>query len=359
VHRFAFIVHPLSPKQAARRYPIARFLPDGVIERLMRSMRPQIVGEAKRIVAADGSEASGVFVGVPLTPRMMTGGLPVEDCYRTIVAGARLAASEGAGIVGLGAFTSVVGDGGVTVAGRSPIAVTTGNSYTVASAIEGTLEALRSVGGRPDESVLAVVGATGSIGRTCATVLAPKFRRTLLVGRDQERTQSVADSIQGAVATVDFARLTEADCIVTVTSSGDVIQPDALMPGAVVCDVARPRDVSVAVARARKDVLVVEGGVVEVPGRPDLGFDFGFPPGTAYACMAETMMLALAGRYESFTLGKDVSVGQVEETQALAARLGFRLAGLRSFERAVDESTLAAVRRVREQTAGRPARQPA
>ena len=99
------------------------------------------------------------------------------------------------------------------------------------------------------------------------------------------------------------AGLKDADIIITVTSAVDaVILPEHIKPGAVVCDVARPRDVSVRVAKERDDVLVIEGGVVQVPGEMRLpkpgqarqrSSTFGFPPGTAYACMSETMMLAL------------------------------------------------------------------
>ena len=146
--------------------------------------------------------------------------------------------------------------------------------------------------------------------------------------------------------------LRDADLILTVTSATDaVIQPEDLKPGCVVCDVARPRDVSVRVAKERDDVLVIEGGVVAVPGpNADFHFTFGFPPQTAYACMSETMMLALDGRYESFTLGKDVTVAQAEETSRLAAKHGFKLAGYRSFEKSVTEETIA---RVRERAAAK------
>jgi predicted amino acid dehydrogenase len=128
-----------------------------------------------------------------------------------------------------------------------------------------------------------------------------------------------------------------------------VILPEHLKSGAVVCDVARPRDVSVRVAKERKDVLVIEGGVVAVPGDVDFRFDFGFPAKTAYACMSETMMLALeaaeTGVYESFTLGKTVSAMQAETTQQWAHKHGFRLAGFRSFETDVKDETIAAVRK--------------
>ncbi len=101
---------------------------------------------------------------------------------------------------------------------------------------------------------------------------------------------------------------------------------------------ARPRDVSKEVAQARPDVLVIEGGVVQVPGQVDFGFDFGFPPGMSFACMAEAMILALEGRHDNFTLGRDLRVEQIDEIMKLAKKHGFRLAGLRSFDRALQES---------------------
>jgi predicted amino acid dehydrogenase len=123
-----------------------------------------------------------------------------------------------------------------------------------------------------------------------------------------------------------------------------VIEPRHLKPGAVVCDVARPRDVSKLVAAERNDVLVIEGGMIEVPGPVDFHFDFGFPLRRSYACMAETMVLALEGRYEDYTIGKDISVQQVREIQAMAVKHGFRLSGFRSFEAEVSAETIAAVR---------------
>jgi hypothetical protein len=60
--------------------------------------------------------------------------------------------------------------------------------------------------------------------------------------------------------------------------------------------------------------------------------------------MAETMVLALEGRYEDYTIGKDISVQQVREIQAMAVKHGFRLSGFRSFEAEVSAETIAAVR---------------
>ena len=146
-------------------------------------------------------------------------------------------------------------------------------------------------------------------------------------------------------ASTDISAIYAADLILAVTSAVHaVIEPKHLKPGAVVCDVARPRDVSRRVAAERDDVLVIEGGMVEVPGEPDFHFDFGFPPRKAYACMAETMALALEGRYEDYTIGKDIHVSQAHEIDGIAERHGFRLSGFRTFEQPVSDEQIAAVR---------------
>jgi predicted amino acid dehydrogenase len=237
----------------------------------------------------------------------------------------------GARLLGLGAYTSVVG-------------------LTVAMALRAVREGGRRLGIVPERACAAVVGASGTIGAACAELLAREVRQLILIGRRPDALAAVAGRARAAGhATVELATelsaLRQAQLVVTVTSALDqVIAPEHLRTGAVVCDVARPRDVSRRVVEQRPDVLVIEGGMVAVPGQVDFGFDFGFPPGMAYACMAETIALALDQRYEPFTLGKQIRTAQVEEIDRLAERHGFRLGGLRSFERAVTDEQIDRVR---------------
>lgn len=350
MHRFAFIIHPLDARDVARKYPFVKWLPETAVHFLMERKSPTKVSEIVGVRSKTGAETAGWFIGCPLTTKQMQT-LPLEMVYDRILQCGHIAEELGAAIVGLGAFTSVVGDSGITIARGLRIAVTTGNSYTVATALEGTERAAAMMEIDLRAATIAVVGATGSIGRTCALALGPKAAVVNLVGRSEERLalvrEQVAEVSPGRVmATTDVkAGLIDADVIVSVTSAGmPIIQPDHLKPGAVVCDVARPRDVSRRVVETRNDVLVIEGGVVHVPGSVNFNFDFGFPDRTAYACMSETMLLALEGRIESFTLGKDVSVEQVDTMKQLAHKHGFELAGFRSFERAVTEEHIATVR---------------
>lgn len=351
MEKFAFVMHPLDAKRdISRKYPFVKILPESWIEFGLRHKSPMDISHITGVKSIAGPEAEGWFVGCPLTPKLLSE-LPLDEVYKKIIDTVKIAEDYGAKIVGLGAHTSVVGDGGVTIAKNSKIAVTTGNSFTVATGVEGAIRASEMMGIDPSTANAAVVGAAGSIGWTCAQVLAKTCSSITLVDLSQERIDDLAGQLNTTASvrtSTDIeSGIRDADIVVTVSSAVDeIIKPSFIKRGAVVCDIARPRDVAVSVAKERDDVLVIDGGVVEVPGENlDFGFDFGFPARTAYACMSETMMLALEGKYECFTLGKTVSFEQVEETNRLAKKHGFKLAGFRSFEKAVTQEQIDLIRR--------------
>ncbi|MGD0154120.1 MAG: shikimate dehydrogenase [Thermacetogeniaceae bacterium] len=351
--KFAFIIHPLDLEYVTSRFRLFKLLPGALTEGIMRNVPVYKASEITG-VRSPYAETEGWFIVCPLTSHQMLS-LPVDYVTRRIIEAGRLAERLGAEIVGLGAMTSVVGDAGITIANNLNIAVTSGNSYTVATALDGACRAAEFMGIKLSQAEVTVVGATGSIGSVCARMLAPEVGSMTLVAKERHRLERVAHQIltdTGVVPrlTMDIREaLRNADVVITVTSAVDsVIEPSYLKTGAVVCDVARPRDVSYQVAQMRPDVLVIEGGVVDVPGDVEFNFNFGFPPKTAYACMAETMILSLENRAESFSLGRDLSVNQVREISALGRKHGFKLAGFRSFERALTSSDLEKVRSAAE-----------
>lgn len=349
---FAFIIHPIQIRRdVARKYPLlGKLLSEGQINFFSRFFPPVYLGAVQGVRSAStGEELRGWLIACPYTPPTMMR-LPVETVYRKIVQCGQMAQELGANILGLGAYTSVVGDAGRTIAQRLEIPVTTGDSYTVIIACDAIREAARVMEIPLRQATIAVVGATGAIGATCAELLAGESARLMLVGRRMDALEALRERCSGRGAQVsastDIRAIYAADLILTVSSATEaIIEPAHLRPGAVVCDVARPRDVSRRVAAERDDVLVIEGGMVEVPGDPpDFGFDFGFPPRHAYACMAETMALALEHRFEDYTIGKMISLSQAQEISGIATRHGFRLSGFRSFEQAVTPEQIARVR---------------
>ncbi len=350
---FGFIIHPLDAKRdVSRKFPLlGRLLTERQIHFLSTFFPPIYLSQIQGVTsAADGHEIGGWLLACPLTSTRMSE-LPVRAVYRKIIQTGRLAEKLGAKILGLGALTAVIGDEGLTIARALKIPVTTGDSYTVATALEALRKAAALMNIPLYGVTAAIVGATGSIGSVSAEILADEVRRLVLVGRHPDRLQRLRDRIVGRGALAEITvetrleALREAHLVLSVTSAiGSVLQPEILRPGSVVCDVAQPRDVSPRVAENRGDVLVVDGGTIEIPGNVDFHFDFGLPPGQGYACMAETMALTLEGRFESYSLGKRISRHQVEEISCIAHKHGFRLSGFRSFEKPVTEQHLDTVR---------------
>ncbi len=350
--RCAFIVHPLS-KEDITRHPKFRWLrrlPLWLIELLLLFKGPSVVGRSEGVysTADRGQGIEVIFVGVPLTPRMYRF-LPDWFLNWRILQAISLAHCEGARVAGLGALNACVGDAGVTLNKLSPIPVTTGNTYTVATVVDAAFELTeRFYDHIPIESrVLGIAGATGSIGKTCLELLKPLFGHVVLLSRDISRGEAVAQEfcLESYSVVTEPRFLEQAHVVVTVTSADTAfVGSEHISAGTLLVDVSRPRNVAVGV-RDRANVLVIDGGVVEVPGLPDLGLDFGFPKGLAYACMSETMIDTLDGlmdhgNYRASTIGRTITVDHVARMKKSAEKHGFRSTKYRSFERLVTQAML-------------------
>ncbi|HEY4012853.1 MAG TPA: aminotransferase class III-fold pyridoxal phosphate-dependent enzyme [Polyangiaceae bacterium] len=397
--RFAFIVHLLDLRSMAECDRSLAGLSSSELGELAHrfedSAKP-FHASSVRIQSTSGQTARGDFIILPKTTTQLLRMSP-DEALEDVASAVRLGKERGARIVGLGGYTSVVAQN-IRALLKIGVPLTTGNSYTVVSAVEAAVEAARTTGRSMEHYRAAIVGGAGSIGSALASLIAERVASVVLVGREgdsaamrkryavilarmvrhlaRRRAQgvrfapgSLADELsrlqcgeelsqsegrlrltesaeQRVLAqtselpvrfTVDLpAAVAQADIVFLATSSPDpLIQPDMVRPGTVVCDLSRPANVSDDLFQ-RGDVLVIDGGIVAVPGRPDLGFRFGLAPGLAYACMAETMMLALEHRYEHTSLGRDLQEESLDSFRDLAGKHGFRLAELRARQRPID-----------------------
>jgi predicted amino acid dehydrogenase len=356
--RFAFVIHPTSLEDVARYEPGAVGKGRPLIEKILEWMPAYAAVHVTGVRTPDGRRTEGWFVAAPFLPEQMLA-QPREIVYAKILDAIRIGAELGAEIVGLGAFSGVVGDAGVTLAERSPIPVTTGNSLTIAAGVASLLRGAREMEVEPAGATAVVIGATGSIGSACVELLAPHVGHLVLVARNRTRLERCARDAAGRLPcgvswTTDVdAAVPRGELVLTATTSTqELIEPRLLRSGAVVCELSIPHDVGRRVALERPDVLVTEGGNMRVPGTPRFervrergrDFDLGLPAGTALACMSETMVLALEERRENYTLGRGIDLAKVREIEALAARAGFELADMRAFDRAVTAEDVARVK---------------
>jgi predicted amino acid dehydrogenase len=361
--RFAFVIHPLSQSYLTKVEPlrtVERYAPgfvmDGV-EKVVAYMPPMMYSRVTGIQSTTGDEAEGWLITVGGTPKELMAHSP-EFTYDRLLEAAEQAKRLGAQVMGLGAFTKVVGDAGVTVAKRAPLPITTGNSYSASGALWAAHEAMDRLGlaerdehGRISGKVM-VVGATGAIGSVCARLLAlasddlylisPETAKLLALKGELEKDSPRA-TIHIAATPGDF--LPEMDMIVTATSGAGkkVLDIMAVKPGCVITDVARPLDLSAEDVAKRPDVLVIESGEIELPGDVRMK-NIGLPPGVAYACLAETVVLALEGRYETFTIGRNIEWEKVKEIYKLGLKHGMKLAAIAGVNGCYTDEDLARIR---------------
>ena len=383
--RFAFLVHPLDDNSFADfDLNLTAMSPENLsalVNEWMPEMTPFVVGETV-VKSKNGQSAYCEFITIPRTAKQLMEMDP-EESLDLVRQGVQLGKDRGAQLVGLGAFTSVVSWGGMRLRDVG-VPLTTGNSYTVVTACQATVEALNRLNIDPGKATAAVVGAGGSIGRCLALLLAETTQQMILLGnpaspeRSQKKLAQVAgemcrhlvntapDSPMGrkltqvpgcpagtedinvftqfyvenalqlpiTISTDADRLLPRADVVVTATSSvSELVKPGNVKFGAVICDLSRPANVSREIKRRRPDVLVIDGGVVEVWNRPDLGWEFGFEKGLGYACMGETMLLALDGHLEHTSIGSNMPLETLTMVRDLADKHGFRVADLRSFDK--------------------------
>jgi len=352
LNEFAFMIHPLDMNDIYRKFPFAKVMPNKLVEKAMTLCPPLYVSNITGITSKY-KETGGHFVACPLTARQMVE-LPEKYVLNKIIQVGKYAEKLGVKVLGLGAMTSVVGDAGITIANNLSIPVTTGNSYTVFTALEGMKKAAEMVGIDWQRSEIVIIGATGSIGSVCARMLAKECKYLTLTARDEIKLEKLAgqiyyeDGLSVRISNQIQKTIGQADIVLAVSSAvTDIINPRNLKTGAVVCDVARPRSVSQTISQQRDDVLVIEGGLIELPGDVDFNFNFGYPPKLALACMAETILLALENLWEPYTLGRQLTIDQVKKIGQIAKKHGFKLAGFRSFERPVNEEIIQRVRSYR------------
>jgi predicted amino acid dehydrogenase len=346
INRFAFVIHPLSQEYFKKVKPIellSQVSPPmfmNSLEKIMAYAPPFVYSKVSGIKSPTGVETEGWLISVGGTPREIMNHSP-EFTYRRLLDAAAMAKRLGAQIMGLGAFTKVVGDAGLTVAKRAPLPITTGNSYSASGALWAAHDALLRMrllpppkGKERVKFKAMIVGATGAIGSVCARLMAKAAEEVYLVSPETAKLLSLKESILketpdaklflSAQADKDIADM---DMIVTATSGAGkkVLDIMKVKPGCVITDVARPLDLPAEEVAKRPDVLVIESGEIQLPGDVHMK-NIGLPKGVAYACLAETIVLALEGRFENFTVGRAIEWEKVREIYKLGIKHGMKLA---------------------------------
>ena len=342
--RVAFLGHLLLPEDVITVEPsLAEFEPDALqayLEESSRLIEPCVFDQIN-VRSTTGAAVHMSFIGLTLTSRQIARALQGPDrdwIMQKIDAAVTLARNEGNQVIGFGGYTSIISNNCRRVKGDG-IGLTTGNSLTTGMGIRALRQAADELGIDMRHASLAVIGATGNIASTYATMIAPTVKELVLVVRTASspklrpllaRLRDVAPHLRVSVVE-DIAAISRCQLVVAASNVPEpLIFPRHLADGPVaICDISLPSDVSAEVLAERPDVLVIRGGVVRLPCNDDFSIGgIALPKGHALACMSETLLMGLEG------LSSDGSVGSVTEegvrrTLGWADKHGFRLGDLR------------------------------
>ena len=340
INSLGFIGHPIDMEHLYKMLGtfghLVKKMEPFKLKELLKYLPPYKLDTVTNLRSLKGSVIDCHTVICPLLPADMVS-LDERFVLSKIVRAVRLAEKNGAKIVTLGGFTSVVGNEGEEVSKRVKIAVTSGNTYTAALAVEGIIKAAYCMDINLSNATLAVIGATGDIGSICTRILSKKVKRVNIAARNEAKLAEFANEIKNHANSEvqiykhakDAAR--DADIILTVTTAmSAIIEPENLKPGSIVCDVAIPANIAKAIVGIRNDVFVFEGGLAKLPYQNEIKdriFNELMPSGSIYGCLAEGMVLAFEGKFENYSIGRgNITEQKVDEIAKIAKKHGVQLA---------------------------------
>ena len=345
---FAFIGHPRTLTDVARKFPFASRLPSYVVERWIRYQWPLVASYITGLTLANGSPTRGAMLITPLTTEQMIRNprLARKRVLQTV----QLAKKMGAQIAGLGAFTSIITRDGQDLKEKVHLGLTTGNAQSAAIAVQNVLHAAALTNLSLPHAIVAIVGGAGSVGSACAKILARIVGTLFIIDIKKDELQRLVTQLGDQPARIEgmatLDHVLEADVIIATTNNPYILlTADRLKAGAIVIDAAQPKNVSESVPLERPDVLVIESAVVQTPN-VEVHFDLDLGANEALGCLSETMILTAIGWEGHYSLGKADPSHAAHITSA-GRSLGFGLAPFRNSVGYVTEEDLHRVARAR------------
>lgn len=273
--------------------------------------------------------------------------------YSKVVRACKIAEKQGVGVVTLGGFASIVGERiGHEISSEVDVAVTTGNTFPSAMAIDGVLKAANLLGRDVSSLKAAVIGGTGDIGSACSRALTSMVKQLTITGRTKSNLALISKELAKRrkariIATRDNQKaVKDADIVIAAASStSSILETSWFKPGAIVCDVGYPKNISYA-PNAREDVLIFSGGLAKTPMPFMLPIETGLPTHEViYGCFAEAIILAFEKRYENFSFGRgNITEATINEIREMGKKHGFEVSDFYWGDKLIDEAALSRIK---------------
>ena len=217
-----------------------------------------------------------------------------------------LAASNGAEIISLGGFNSILTNNGLSLYEPPGSRIITGNTLTAASGLMNLRKTIKLMPEFNRPNIFAVIGATGNIGQVIAEIIYEQndiCSELVLLSRSQKRTNELIGELKnkntGLVqikATDNINDIKNADILVICSNTNDpIIFPYhiAVNKPVLISDLSVPSAVSRDVYKLPNVTGIPFSAYVTLPEDNDVVISSYSPPGTVFCCAAEAILLGL------------------------------------------------------------------
>ena len=257
------------------------------------------------------------------------------------------AVGEGAKVISLGGYTSILSNNGLAISAPENVRIITGNTLTVASGLRRVLDEINKRECFHRKNVLAIVGIPGNIGSVLCELLIRRtdlFSELILVGRTMRQLERYLDELgedpelAGLVPVrieTDLKSLAACDIIINSTNTNDpIIFPHHIKKEGMVliADNSVPAGVSEEVLKLENVLSLPFASYIRLPHDPGLVVSSHTPRGAVFCCAAEGLLCGL--EQVDLDLRGKISTEAVAQITVLAEKHGFfeELGGIASFK---------------------------
>jgi len=236
-------------------------------------------------------------------------------------------------LIQLGALTTSVTQGGKWILNQRDYEgyINHGDSFTAAIAEQTVFKSLEFFNLDSKNLTISIVGAYGIIGEALSKLITPRFRKCILIGRQEEKLLELKEKITQDVSISTELKTNTSDVIITATNHPTaLLTSEHIKRNAIIIDVSQPSNVSKELCSSRLDIRRIDGGLVHFPS------DFNIPTlpnGKILSCVAEIIMQALENDKKNYV--GSINLNHLNKTIQWGKKYGFTLNELTNFGQSI------------------------
>lgn len=217
-----------------------------------------------------------------------------------------LAAKNGASIIGLGGYNSILSNDGLSITPPLGTKIVSGNTFTAAALIKKIIFEVTKRNEFKRNNKIAIVGATGNIGSVLSKKITEYdylFKKVILISNNTLELEKLLKSLQEKCsrkikieASNKLKSILECNVVISTTNTNDPIifshHLNKNFP-VLVLDISVPPAFSPDIEKLENVISIPHASYVYLPEDPDFILSPHTPKGTVFCCAAEAILCSL------------------------------------------------------------------